>query len=433
MSLDKIGVGTCPAEPCLGAWCDHDQVTECIFYRRPFAVPNQSSLSLWRRAIVRAFLSNRPKFEWRWYLYAPLLLMAAGWFVVGFSVRNPQQVVYTGEMVQGSEASDGTKLKIESKVLAEGTLTTVADKISALTSLGRPLVVHINGGPSACSDLENSGTWEPDSITFSCGPESGIDLIRASGISLGLEFSEPTPLTVESLAGDNLNIQGMGLFGEFFASLRITVSNTRILSPAGQIGRCESAFGESETKPALVVTARNQPGVKVTLDAPGSRKSITPWRSGVPATKPLCIVIETSKQGSKSRLTTRYRQTFVPVSGNYVADYVEIERSSGLLTVASEPNTILRRDAIRIESEEPGRVSLSDQRIDLEMPKAISVRKDLEKAGAGGRARRSRGEDLRRRWLETWPPWLQASIGVLLSGLGLQVMIPLIVPTRLKR
>ena len=84
---------------------------------------------------------------------------------------------------------------------------------------------------------------------------------------------------------------------------------------------------------------------------------------------------------------------------------------------------------MEVRAEEPGYLSLSNERIDFEIPRVSSVRKS---AATNQEGEPVVGEDLRRRRLATWPPWLQAMVGLLVSALGLQVILPFIIPRRLK-
>ena len=160
--------------------------------------------------------------------------------------------------------------------------------------------------------------------------------------------------------------------------------------------------------------------------------SLAPWPSAVAVPIPLCVVINSTGTGSRATLTALYRQNFLPLSGDFVSGNVVLQRAVGRMEVGGQQGTLLRCDALAARSDGLGILSLSNERIDFELSSAHSVRKH-EGDACSNPLSGSEGKDVRRRWLETWPPWLQATLGVLISGLGLQVILPFIVPGRLKR
>ena len=122
------------------------------------------------------------------------------------------------------------------------------------------------------------------------------------------------------------------------------------------------------------------------------------------------------------------------LSASYNVGQAELRRTNGQVNVEGDRTTFLRTDAIDVRAEEPGLLSLSDERIDFEIPKAYLVRKGASENQTveAGVDEASHGEDLRRRRLATWPPWLQAMLGLVVSALGLQVILPFIIPRMLK-
>ncbi len=375
----------------------------------------------------------RPKVEWRWYVYVPLLVISAGWFITGYLVRMPQQVVFSGEIVHGSDLTPGTEWSFETNTLSEGTLSTVADGISGLLSSGRPMILQFNVGPETCQRLESSGFLQSPSVKIKCDTDSGLDLIEAVNVELNIDFGTPTSVIVRALGASNILFRAGGLAGDFPASLEIAVSRfDNTLSPK-QVGRCADVAINNLANPALLVNVQNQRKDQAIFELDSDKMPVTFWPGSMVGVKTLCLFINTSGEELGAALTTRYRQTFMPVSANYTTDNVDIETTNGRITVGGDSKTLLRADAIHVRSKQAGLLSLSNDQVDFELPKAYVVCKGVAASPKKCADQQPAGADLKRRWLETWPPWLQAAVGVLVSGLGLQVIIPLIVPNRLKR
>ncbi len=372
--------------------------------------------------------------DWRWYVYIPLLLLSVGWFMVGYFTRPLQQVIITGEMLSASQAQPGTELAFEGDDLASGTFVTVADKLTSISSQGSLAVVHLNSELQTCDNLKSSSLKEINYLQFTCADAAKADFVRVTDIPLDFQFDQPTNVRVKVRSARRISIQPIGGQPEFPASLQVNASMYQEDSTETGQEPCDGDLDGNPLRPVVTLTVQNQPGVQITFDAGGRLKTLEPWTSAAKIPRPLCFLFESPGAGKRAIFETLYRQRLL-LSASYSVGQAELRRTNGQVNVAGDRTTLLRTDAIDVRAEEPGNLSLSDERIDFEIPKAYLVRKGAaeNQEGATRVDEASKGEDLRRRRLAIWPPWFQAMVGLLVSALGLQVILPFIIPKRLKQ
>ena len=130
-------------------------------------------------------------------------------------------------------------------------------------------------------------------------------------------------------------------------------------------------------------------------------------------------------ESETSRFKLFYSQTSPDVSSTHEVSGVKLSHDGGVIDVAGRERTLLSADSIEVRTGGVGSVSITDERISFRIPKARSALK------FSGDNRES--TNLRRPRIDTWSPYVQVIVGVLISGLGVQVAIRLIVPFKLRK
>ena len=312
-------------------------------------------------------------------------------------------MVFSSEIVQRSEIAPGAEWELETETLSEGALFTVADGISGLLSHGRPILLKFNIGTKMCPRLESTGFLESPSVEIICDSGPGVDLIKTKDVELNIDFVTPTSVIITALGASNIHFRAGGVVGDFPAFLEIAVSNFENLISPGQAGRCADTVEKEPVSPALLVNVQNQREGQAIFERDRNREPVTFWPTSVVDSKLLCLLVEAPEleQEQNAAITTRYSQTFMPVSANYTTDNVDVKRTNGRITVGGDSKTLLRADAVNVRSHQAGLLSLSNWQIDFELPEAYVVCKGNAASGEPNDNDEAAGEDLKRRWLET--------------------------------
>ena len=368
-------------------------------------------------------------------MYCPLLMLSVGWFLTGYCSRLPQQVVFSGEILSASQTQAGTELILEGEDFAVATLFTVADKLTSISSQGSTSVLRLNSGPEICTSLANSRLGEIGSLQFTCTKEARADFVTMTDTPLEFVLHKPTSLKVSVPAAGRINIQPVGIQDEFPASLQFIASESRPTETSAGPEDCAGTSSGVSPTPMVSLLVQNQPGTEISFEASGRRVTLVPWTSAQSSPRPLCFVIDSPGSGDRAIFTTLYRQASVPLSASYNVRRVELRQTNGRVSVGGEQSTLLSTDVLDVRSHDPGLMTLVNERINFEMPSAYSVNKGtiVGQGGNSGSLRSFEGTDIRRRWLETWAPWLQAILAVVISALGIQVVLPFIIPKGLRR
>ena len=370
--------------------------------------------SVWRGVRLRLGPDTRSEqLRWTGYLLVCLTVLAV--FLWGYIDKPPQEVAFEGEVVGGR----GAQLYFEGDQLGKvGVFRTTADRLDVLPSSSGSVDVTINAEAGTCGRLVREFGGDFGECEREPGRDRDVLSIAQDGTALGLVFGRATPVEASRTSARAVKITettGDSTFPTFLTT------EFHVCREGGD--ECAEADADASR---LSIKIRNLPRTEITLRVGSAGTTVTPWASVRNTTTDLVLRIDRPGEARVLGFNAWYRQRPGSFSGSSNADFVRVRQTSGVVNAAGQREAVLDSDALRVRATEQGPVSMTDSDISFLLSGVVEAKVSR---GVGDP---DDAKDIRRRRLETWPIWIQATMGVLVSGLVVQVLVRLLLPRRLR-
>ena len=406
----------------------------------------KSGRAPWKRPNFSYITSHLPislPGDWRWYVYAPILAGSGILIILGTFLHLVQPVNFSGRILPSE-----TTLLLEGESLNSGSLSASVDALVFNESRGAPLFMKMNSEKAGCEELKSSKLYALKNLPFEgtafdieCNEDFATDFMIVKGLPLKLHFESPTSVNVstESVRGISISSEGrdraVGGDKRFLSSLQVGYE-------FDSDGAGRELSQDCFTSNGVVLDVNNRLGDEVGFFSSVST-STTPWKS-LDQRKDLCIVFEypgdagttSGSTPAKSRFTLAYTTDVTGVKGQYVSDSIRLSQSIGQLGVVRQNLPLLGTDCVEVQGTTfvpiiddvlSFRVSGAHLAEMKTAPEEGKCYDDQQPASDG-----QKGENIRRSWIDTWPPYYQAIVAVVASGLGVQIALRFLLPLRLR-
>lgn len=367
--------------------------------------------------------SSRLKNAWnrvRLPIYLILFTTSSIALFWGYLVKSENEATFHGDLSSGNLLSQGTELYLAGDELQEGTFRIMADQLFVPQGQGGRMTLSLRV-TSVCDVARSQNGYEP----VDCIPVAKSDFF-AKPIStdrpLNLSF-DAAMRVVAKVQGIAFSIRDEPVQGSSGRDRTIAVSGCKVSSGVRADVNC--ANSESVNEPMVVLELINLYGARVIIGNPesGQSKMLLRDRDGLEQLKSLRL---SPNDGDKKwvRLRTGQNGIDLPFDLDFRVGEARFRETSGTVRASNAERPVFPSDMLVITSDKDGRIEMSDESVSTRFEKVSAVRLGSFDSNTAT----TNYEDIRPRRLNTWPPWVQAVLGVLVSGLVVQEMIKKIVP-----